>query len=145
MTAYNVKKSPITYRSLTHNNEAGTDAIARMNLELTDHLATRCQQRGMTLYGVQTALRYGRRIYWFHGSILHYLGDRELDRALAIEPALRYSLDQLNGIAVIVERGSRRLLTVFKDTRGIHQIAQNYGGRVRTRSPKVRREGQVRD
>jgi hypothetical protein len=141
MTTYNnfdetvgwKKESNGTSRGPTHNDEPGTDGIARMQHQLTAHFATRCQQRGVTQYGVQIALRYGRRMYWFHDSMLHYLGDRELTRALVFEPDLRYSMDQLNGIAVIVERGSRKLLTAFKDPRGIHQIAQNYGGRARNR------------
>ena len=97
--------------------------------------SVRYQQRGIQDEDVRAAISYGKRVPWFHGAVLYYLGNREMTVTLSQEPDLRCHADHLVGLSVLVNRSSGEVITAFKEKRGIHKIAQNYGGVRRKHTP----------
>ena len=94
-------------------------------IRLRRHARERCQQRGVPWEDVAACLRYGRRRPWKRGACLYYLGKRELRRAIRRDGSIRCRWDRLWGLAVVVDRLSGDVLTVYKERRGVQQIRRN--------------------
>ncbi len=99
-------------------------------LVVSKHGARRCQQRGIPQAHLALVLRFGLKRRWHDGAFLYYLGERQVARALRVEPGLRLELEAISGTAVVVHGDSGQVATVFKERRGIRQIHRNYRGRL---------------
>ncbi len=80
----------------------------------TDHCIARMNQRGITFEMVELAFQYGQRI-WARDSLYFFLGRRQVKR-------LGKMADKLEGLVVVIESRSKRVMTVFKNKRWTKKI-----------------------
>jgi len=103
-----------------------------------NYVLARCQQRGVSGESISTALKYGEHEYWFHGAEIYYLGRKAILAALAQEPELQQQTNLLEGTAIVVEESTGRVITAFKENRGLRQIRRNYRGKSRLKRHRLR-------